>query len=184
MLSHKMEIFPMKTMLGLFLITMLLTSCGESSRPVPQQEKDRLAQLGWLLGHWEMVEEGRILAEHWTPAGELSFTGRGLSIRDGDTTVTEQLEIRATDSGLFYIADVPQNAAPVWFGLTTETDSLVVFENPEYQLPNKISYARESEDMIRVRVDGFRGDEPTGFEWLLARAGLLPEPERDSITSE
>ena len=110
--------------------------------------------------------------------------GRGLSIRDGDTTVTEQLEIRATDSGLFYIADVPQNAEPVWFGMTTETDSLVVFENPEYQLPNKISYARESKNLIRVRVDGFRGEEPTGFEWLLARAGLPPGADRDSITSE
>jgi len=147
---------------------LLVIACSQTDPPPKGTGQEQLDQVAWLAGTWEMQEDGKTIAEQWERGAD-ALTGHGLSITGTDTTLTEKLEIRATDSGLFYIADVPQNPAPVWFRMTEGSDSLVMFENPDYQLPNKITYIREAPDLIRVKVDGMRGDQPTGFQLLLAR---------------
>lgn len=158
--------------LGVIGLLAIVSGCSKKDTVKQTAELDRLA---WLLGRWEMVEEDHTLCEEWHRIDSVSFGGFGSRIAGTDTTQTEGLEIRATDSGVFYIADVPQNPEPVAFRLTESTDSSAVFENPEHDLPNLISYRLETTDIIRVQVSGIRDGSPTGFELLFARVST-PDP--------
>ena len=164
-----------------FGLVVLAGMIGCSKTETVPESAGELARLDWMLGRWEMVEEDHTLTEEWQQIDSANFLGAASKIVGSDTIPTEKLEIRATDSGVFYIADVPQNPEPVWFKLTEGSDTTAVFENPEHDLPNLISYRLESPGIIRVRVAGVRDGAPTGFELLFARAAS-DSSGADSVT--
>ena len=161
---------------GLVLLAAMMMGCTNAEKTTIPSSLERLS---WLQGSWEMVEEDHTLGEVWYRVDDTTLAGYGCRVVGIDTMRTEALTIRARDGGLQYIADVPQNAEPVAFGLTAMTDSSAVFENPDHDLPNLISYQLESPDIVRVRVSGVRDGAPTGFELLFARV----KRSGDSVTS-
>ena len=160
---------------------MLVMMVGCSGGGDSKEGSMNLARLSWLLGRWEVVEEDHTLCEEWQRVDSTTFRGFGCRITGGDTTITEKLEIRVIGDEVYYIADVPQNPEPVMFLLTRCTDTTAVFENPEHDLPNQISYQFNAPGIIRVLVTGVRDGTPTGFELLFARVAEAGVGE-DSIT--
>jgi len=101
-----------------------------------------LKALKWLEGTWERqnTKPGSNGFEIWEAPTKEAIVGKGLTIKGADTVFVEKLRIVSKDKKLYYVADVSQNAAPVYFELTEVTQTGFTCENPEHDFPKKIVY--------------------------------------------
>lgn len=105
-----------------------------------QMTSSDLEKLSWIIDRWVSSNGESTSYEHWEKVSETQFIGGSETIKNGDTVFSEKLKIELIDGSVYYIADVAHNPAPVKFKLTFLTDSEAVFENPEHDFPQKISY--------------------------------------------
>jgi Domain of unknown function (DUF6265) len=82
----------------------------------------------------------------------------------------EFLQIRQGPAGdLFYIAQ-PSGQKEATFNLTSLTDNTVVFENPEHDFPQKISYTLKPDGTLLATIEGPAPDgKPKVIEYLYQR---------------
>lgn len=99
-----------------------------------------LNKLSWIVDRWVSTDGESTSYEHWDKVSESLIIGGSETVKNGDTVFAEKLKIEIIDSVVYYIADVAHNPAPVKFKLTYLTDTEAVFENPEHDFPQKISY--------------------------------------------
>ncbi len=119
------------------------------------QAQPSLNHLGWLTGTWNRTNArpGRSGVEIWQKISDSEMTGRGINLKGTDTTFVEKLKIIVKDKDIFYVADVPENKALVFFKLTSFSNGSVVFENPQHDFPKKISYEL-SDAKLKATVSG------------------------------
>lgn len=100
-------------------------------------------KLSWLEGTWSQTnikKPGRTSTEQWTKSGQFEMIGRATTLQNGDTVFVEKATLLVRDNVIYYVADVPQNKQPVYFKLTSLSNSGFVCENPDHDFPKKISY--------------------------------------------
>ena len=102
-------------------------------------------KLLWIVDNWVSVNDspGVKSYEEWVKISDDLYEGSSRTEKDGKVTFSEKLKIENTPEGIFYVADVKHNTAPVRFKLTEVNDTLAVFENPEHDFPKKITYSLE-----------------------------------------
>ncbi len=133
------------------------------------KSRDSIKRLDWLLGTWKSTQAGRANYEFWQQAGEDKFSGVGFTLEGKDTTFSERLSIVASDSGLFYVADVAHNAAPVYFKMTSQDSIATVFENPAHDFPTRIIYRQLPADSLHARIEGIRKGKIAGVDFVFQR---------------
>lgn len=84
-----------------------------------------------------------------------SISGKGISIKENDTTITSALCIREVNGEIKYIAR-PAGEAMIPFSLIFMNDNEAIFENPVNDFPQKIRYLKTSKDSLRVIISGIR----------------------------
>lgn len=112
----------------------------------------------WLIGEWaDVFDEGKII-ETWERTGDSTLSGKSYTIISGDTVFSESIVLQQRGEDLFYMPAVSdQNEGkPVEFKLTIFTDSTLVFENPEHNFPQKISYINYGGDSLLAEISGLR----------------------------
>lgn len=125
--------------------TILLLACVfavslASLPPVAAGSIDpRIESLAWLSGNWNRIglPEGRAGHERWRTEGS-ALVRTGSMRRNGQTVFEEKLRIEADGDGVYYVADVPGNAAPVRFRMVEQSDGTAVFENPDHDFPSRL----------------------------------------------
>jgi len=119
----------------------------ESFRPGAIGLKD----LSFMLGKWRQEEQAGASFETWA-LGQNKMEGFACSIAEatGDTVFSEKMSIEMRGSDLYYIADVPQNPAPVAFKLTEISEERAAFENPEHDFPQRIDYILQNGKMQAI----------------------------------
>jgi len=147
----------------ILLLAMLLVGTVPSTL-LATDAPAQLRQMAWLAGTWQRVDlsEGRSGYERWTYDGAQGFVGVGITERDGKITFEEKLRIVPKDGTVYYVADVPENAQPVYFKLTELSKSGFSFENPAHDFPRKIAYRKDGRH-LHVRVSA--GDKAEEFEF-------------------
>ena len=144
-----------RTLLSITLLVFGLTACfGQNKNPSPSA-KD-IGQLDWLLQSWQRtnVRPGTSAFEKWEKASNKRLTGLGWSMKGSDTTFVEKLGIEAKERKLYYVADVPENPAPVYFLITEMNENGFVSENPEHDFPKTLAYQMREEELIVIISDG------------------------------
>lgn len=119
-------------------------------------------KLLWIVDKWVSVNDspGVKSYEEWVKISDDQYEGSSRTEKDGKVTFSEKLKIESTPEGIFYVADVKHNTAPVRFKLTEVNDTLAVFENPEHDFPKKITYSLE-EGNLHAWIEGPRKDGST-----------------------
>ena len=97
----------------------------------------------WLKGKWQNISGNKISIENWDLADDSILEGESVTTENGIVTFSEKLKIEKTGDDIFYTADVKHNPQPVSFKLVKISDNEAVFENPEHDFPQKISYRNE-----------------------------------------
>jgi len=95
--------------------------------------------------------------------------GQSRTVR-GDTLVEyEQLRIYERGGKLVFAAN-PSGQTPSEFVSTTLSDSVVIFENPEHDFPQRIVYRRNGADSLAASVEGIARGKERRVSFPYARA--------------
>lgn len=135
---------------------------------VPSAPIAAITDAAWLAGCWRMDDGRREMDEQWmTPAGN-AMLGMNRSLRDGEFRGYELLILQPRDGQLIYEAH-PSGQKPTEFASSHVSDSLLVFENPTHDFPQKLAYHRTAPDSILARVFAAVADLEPSFEVPLER---------------
>lgn len=156
------------------VMTLLMTTAtalvAGDGKPSTSDAEAALKRLSWLIGTWKSAtSEGATGFEVWRAETPQLFVGTGYTMKGTDTTWSEKLRIEATESGLFYVADVAHNAAPVRFKMTRQDSTTTVFENPKHDFPTRIIYKRLADGSLHARIEGVRKGKETGVDFVFSQ---------------
>lgn len=135
-----------------------LFSC--SNQPAStKQEPVAYTQLGLakrLLGSWQNQFPEGISTESWELINDSTYSGRSLVVIGKDTVSSETLVLQQRGTEVSYIPTVSdQNGGKaVPFLLTSSSGDHLVFENPEHDFPQKISYSFFGNDSLVAEISG------------------------------
>lgn len=123
-----------------------------------------LERLNWLLGEWENEHDGLRSSESWVSGSDSLYNGFGMTIdlESGDSLFWEDIEIRLDAQGLVYspLAKDQNDGNRIDFTATLISDSVVVFENPLHDYPQKIQYNLMHADSLVAVVSGIENNKP------------------------
>lgn len=123
------------------------------SKTAYSQNNADMQKLLWIVDKWVSQSENSTSYEHWEKTNETLYTGGSETIKNGDTVFAEKLKIELIEGKVYYIADVAHNPAPVKFLLTEVNENSAIFENPEHDFPQKITYINEN-GILHAVIEG------------------------------
>lgn len=107
------------------------------------QSNRNMEDLLWLVDSWINIGGETVSYEHWKKADDSLLEGSSETIKNGNTVFSEKLKIVKEKEGIYYVAEVKHNPLPVYFKLTMVSKNKAVFENPQHDFPQKITYEIE-----------------------------------------
>ncbi len=119
------------------------------------------------------MPDGRSGCERWQ-VDRGGYVGLGATLKNGKVQFQEKLRIEEDHEGVHYIADVPDNPAPVRFRLVEIGEGSVAFENPAHDFPKRIAYRLDG-DRLEARVSGGRREMTLRFQRSVTAATAVPE---------
>ena len=141
--------------------------------PLPAQSRT-LVDLHWLAGCWERARPTSRMVELWTPAVNNVMTGTSYSVTDTSQRELEQLRLFVRGDTLIYEAH-PSTQMMNEFKSTKISAQEIVFEDPEHDFPQKITYRRIGADSLIAVTEGDRAGraQPITFAFRKAPCGRL-----------
>jgi hypothetical protein len=141
-------------------------SLGDFERQTPAD----VQRLAWLGGCWQQRSGARVVEEHWmAPRGGVML-GMSRTARNDTVIEYEQLRIFQRGSRVVYAA-APSGQAAAEFETSAIGDTLVVFENPAHDFPQRIIYRRRGADSVVARIEGLRGGVVRGVDFGYRKVG-------------
>ena len=114
-----------------------------------------------MEGVWVMDLGETQIYEEWNKVDDKLLQGISYQITGEDSTVSEHIQLIIKGADIYYVPTVAnQNEGlPVSFKLTYQSDTLIVFENPEHDFPTKISYKFTGQNQLDASISGeIRGE--------------------------
>ena len=136
------------------------------------KDYDELEKANWLLGEWEKTDSLGTLKEIWTEYDDSTYVGESYYIiNKKDTLHNEKIELMQTGEHLIYSATIKgeNNDEPIPYQMTTDEDSLVVFENPKHNFPQKIEYKLAKNNVLTAKISGKLKGKATSQSYPLKR---------------
>ncbi len=138
----------------------------------PQRTAD-IKKAAWLTGTWENKTPRGSIYETWTKVNDAELSGKSYVLKEKDTVVFETIRLVREQGNLFYIPTVKdQNQGlPVRFAAKTISETQLVFENPEHDFPQTISYTRISADSLVAEISGNKNGQACRQVFPMKRTG-------------
>ena len=139
--------------------------------PAPKEGTSAVQQLSWLAGCWRrQAANGRVAEEQWMMPRAGFALGISRTIR-GDSMVVEfeQLRLFQKAGKAVYHAQ-PSGQTPADFEAKTTTDTMVVFEDPAHDFPQRIIYRKRGADSLIARIEGTMDGKTRAVDFPSARA--------------
>lgn len=128
-------------------MSLVLRADDEAAAEVPAGEQiapeaATIGDFAWLEGSWMTSERpGQIREEIWSAPRGGTIVGTGRTVRGDRTTFIEYLAIEQAEDGIHYrVLMGHRNPQPASFALIDAGDGFAVFEDPENDMPRKITY--------------------------------------------
>ena len=168
----------MRRLLQFAAVALLFASCAdtatqqETMAEAPAVQQNRLSQVSWILGEWQLESPDGIFVEKWQKETDTSFTGEGsLTGKNGEVLFSEKLRLEQRGATLWYIPAIASqnNGQPVLFREKTLGDSEEVFDNPENDFPQRIIYQKPSDTSLYARIEGKQNGKDAKEEYSFKR---------------
>lgn len=142
----------------ILLVCFGIVSCKNKRQAITENSSEipeKLVLAEWLIGKWENELDGTHVTEIWEKGGD-ALLGKSYSIRNKDTVSSERIRLQQEGDKLYYIPVVKnQNEGQlVKFALISSTDHQLIFENPDHDFPQKISYTLINKDSLLAEISG------------------------------
>ena len=151
----------------LTLFSILVSPNRPESVLANAQGSPTIEGLGWLAGSWQSAP-GRVqFEEHWTKPAGGTMLAVSRTLAGGKTVFFEYLRIETRPDGIYYVA-VPRGQKATDFKLTNLEGQTAVFENPQHDHPQKISYRKNPDGSLTARIEGDAAGkkQPQTFHFL------------------
>ena len=157
-------------------IMLLLAAGGFAhalSAPPSLQQSSPLDGLGFMTGCWRgqfgggAAGPGTIEEYYSTPTSNM-IIGVTRFMRGGRTVDFEFTRIMASDSGVTLMPQ-PRGRPPTSFRMTANDSSSALWENPQHDFPQKISYRRIASDSIVAAIEGPGQNGTQRMEWRMGK---------------
>ena len=125
-------------------------------------------ELAWLQGCWRMTAGERTVEEQWMAPRGGAMLGAGRTVQAGRLLEYEFIVIREDGGRLVYEAR-PSGQAMATFPAREQTPRSVVFENLQHDVPQRIGYSREG-DQLLAWIEGPRNGQVRRIEFKYQRA--------------
>jgi hypothetical protein len=156
--------------ISLFVFIVVVFIACKPSAPTTVDKKGPLEPLSFFIGRWTQVEGPELISyEDWTRGTDSSWTGKSWTMYQADTVFYEKIELKAEGKDIFYIPTIDENAGPVRFKMTGLKDKSVVFENPEHDFPQKITYEARGDSMLFATISGSKDGQEAKKEFPLMK---------------
>ncbi len=140
------------------LFGLLFISCNKyDANGNLMKDYNELQKANWLIGNWEKKDSIGTLKELWQIKDDSTFIGQSYYIiNDKDTVHNEQIELMQDKEHLIYTATVKgeNNNEPIPYQMMKDEDSLLVFENPKHDFPQKIQYQLKKNKSLVATISG------------------------------
>jgi hypothetical protein len=129
-----------------------------------------ISSLAWMAGCWAPDGGQHGSVEQWTAPAGRSMLGMSRTVRDGKTVFFEFLRIVEEDDGWTGLIASPAGQETARFELVDLGPKLVVFENPNHDFPQRISYRLTADGNLHGRIEGQQNGETRSAEFPMTRA--------------
>lgn len=146
--------------LALFILSTLL-ACTSNKTDL------QLRDMEWLEGTWQAVSGTYTLAETWTKSSSNTISGSVEEKSANAGAYHENLSIRQLPDGITLVSNT--GGQNVVFHLVSNNKDSLVFENPEHDFPNKLTYIHKETKMMLVLVEGKLNGKDSKEQILLVR---------------
>jgi hypothetical protein len=144
------------TLLALVLPLTLFAADAKKKNQVPPAPV--IEKLAWLAGHWRMEQAGRVVEEQWMAPAAGSMLGMSRTVAKGRVTGHEFMQIRVGPGGDIFFVAQPSGQKEATFQHTALAEREVVFENPNHDFPQKITYTLKPDGSLLAVIEGPRDD--------------------------
>jgi len=165
----------MKKLNTFFFITIVVTfaSCNKyDANGKLIKEYEELNKAEWLLGNWEKKDSLGTLTESWQTLDDSTYVGQSYYVTaKKDTVHKETIELMQKGEFLIYSATVKgeNNDEATPFQFKEETDSLLVFENPKHDYPQRIRYQLNIDNSVFITVSGKQKGKASDESYLMQK---------------
>lgn len=120
------------------------------------KQTNDITKAEWLTGTWENKTARGSIYETWNKTSETELAGKSYIVKEKDTVVFENIRLVQEKDGLFYIPAVKNqnDGLPVRFANKTISETQLVFENPQHDFPQVISYTKITPDSLVAEISG------------------------------
>lgn len=131
--------------------------------------KPTLTTISWLAGAWASDQHGQQTTEQWmAPAGG-TMLGMSRTIAQGRTVEYEFLLLRMEANGEISYVAKPSGQAEAVFKLIYASATTVVFENPQQDFPQRISYTLQDGGKLTATIEGTKNGKTRRVEYHYQR---------------
>jgi len=132
-------------------------------------DKPSIKTLSWLAGNWSLEKNGRVVTEIWMPPAGGTMLGMSRAVANEKTVEYEFIVLRQDANGdIFYVAK-PSGQPEASFKLTRGSATEAVFENPEHDFPQRISYKLNPDGTLLAAIDGTKAGKIRRVEFPYKR---------------
>ena len=160
---------------ALLCALVILAAAGPAESPTAERQATPLNALSFMSGCWRgsfgggQAGPGTIEEYYSTPTSNM-IIGVTRFVRGGRTVDFEFTRITSGDSGVVLMPQ-PRGRPPTPFRMTSNDSISAVWDNPQHDFPQKISYRRISNDSIVAAIEGpGDGGRTQRMEWRMGKA--------------
>ena len=156
-----------------FATLTLIFSCNKyDSKGNLIKNYKELEKAKWLLGEWIKTDSLGTLKEIWTNQDDSTFVGQSYYIQnEKDTLHFESIELIQDQEHLIYTTTIKgeNNGTAIPFQMTKDGDSLLIFENPKHDYPQKMEYRLQKNKNISIIISGKSNGKSGSITYLLSK---------------
>lgn len=125
------------------------------------KQKTDITKAEWLIGTWENKTPKGSIYETWNKTNKTELAGKSYIVKEKDTVVFENIRLVQEKDGLFYIPTIKNqnDGFPVRFANKTISETQLVFENPQHNFQQIISYTKITSDSLVVEISGTKNGQ-------------------------
>jgi hypothetical protein len=142
----------------------------------PPRESPAWVHLGMLQGCWEARRADRRIIERWERVSGGVLKGDSRTWVGDRQAGGEQLVLSPDSTGTWVYAADPDTQRPASFKATAVTDTLLVFENPGHDFPQRIGYRPAGVDSLYAWIEGFTTGAGRRVDFAFGRIRCSPTP--------
>lgn len=145
-----------------------LAAPADAQDRAPTNAGPDVQRAAWIAGCWELRSGARVTHEQWmSPAGGAMLGMSRTTVRD-TLREWEHLYLGPVAGDVAYVAR-PSRQAETAFAAVTLSDTLLLFENPAHDFPQRIIYRLRGTDSLVARIEGVRGGQLRGVDFPMRR---------------